>query len=96
METNQPLRWLDSLTRVVVYTKEDCHLCENVISILRKLSSERALDISTQDITASPELFERYKHAIPVVEIDGEVRLGGSTLSNHKTLEDVLRKAVFF
>jgi hypothetical protein len=64
--------------------------------MLRKLSSEHPLDISTQDITASPDLFERYKNVIPVVEIDGKVRLGGSTLSNQKTLEDVLRKALFF
>jgi glutaredoxin len=86
---------LDGLTRVVVYTKEGCHLCENVISTLMKLSSERPLDISTQDITVSPELFERYNHVIPVVEIDGKIRLGGSTLSNHETLEDVLKKALF-
>ena len=77
-----------------MYTKEGCHLCENVISILRKLSSEHTLDISTQNITGSPELFERYKLVIPVVEIDGKVRLGGSALSNHETLEDVLRKAL--
>jgi len=86
---------LDRLTRVVVYTKEGCNLCENVISVLTKLSADHSLNISTQDITASPELFERYKHVIPVVEIEGKVRLGGSTLSNHKTLEDVLRKALF-
>ena len=77
-----------------MYTKEGCHLCENVISVLRKLSSEHPLDISAQNITVSTELFERYKNVIPVVEIDGKVRLGGSALSNHKTLEDVLRKAL--
>lgn len=79
-----------------MYTKEGCHLCENVISILRKLSTENPLDISTQNITVSSELFERYKNVIPVVEIDGKVRLGGSALSNQATLEGVLRKALFF
>jgi glutaredoxin len=82
------------MIRVIVYTKEGCHLCENVISVLRSLSSEQRFDFSTQDITSSPELFERYKHVIPVVEIDGKVRLGGSALSSPKTLEDVLRKAL--
>ncbi len=83
------------MTKVVVYTKEGCHLCENVIAVLEKVAGERRLEVSTQDITADARLFERYKNIIPVVEIDGKVRLGGSTLSNRSTLEGVLRKALF-
>jgi glutaredoxin len=83
------------VTKVVVYTKEGCHLCENVISVLQKMNAERPFEISTLDITADARLFERYKNIIPVVEIDGKVRLGGSTLSNRSTLEGVLRKALF-
>lgn len=83
------------MTKVVVYTKDGCHLCENVISVLQKMAAERPLDVSTQDITVDAQLFERYKNIIPVVEIDGEVRLGGSSLSIRSTLESVLRKALF-
>lgn len=82
------------LTQVVVYTKEGCHLCENVMTVLRKISTELPLIISTRDITVNPELFERYKDVIPVIEIDGKIRLGGSTFSDHKRLEGVLRKAL--
>ena len=82
------------MTQVVVYTKEGCYLCETVISTLQKLALESPLEITTRDITSSADLFERYKYVIPVVEIDGKVRLGGSTLSNHNTLEDTLRRAV--
>jgi len=83
------------MTTVVVYTKEGCHLCEKVISALEKLATERPLEISARDITESSELYERYKHVIPVVEVNGKVRLGGSTLSNQNTLEIVLRLAIF-
>jgi glutaredoxin len=83
------------MTTVVVYTKEGCHLCENVISTLEKLASERPLEISTRDITESSEMYERYKHVIPVVEVNGKIALGGSTLSNQNTLEVVLRRALF-
>ena len=79
---------------MVVYTKEGCHLCENVITVLRNLSSEYPLHVSTQDITTSEELFERYKNVIPVVEIDGKVRLGGASLSDPRTLPGVLRRAI--
>lgn len=83
------------MTTVVVYTKEGCHLCEHVISTLEKLAFERPLEILTRDITESSELYERYRHVIPVVEVNGKVRLGGSTLSNQSTLEIVLRRAIF-
>lgn len=86
---------VNRMTTVVVYTKEGCHLCENVISTLEKMATERPLEISTRDIMESSELYERYKHVIPVVEVNGKVRLGGSTLSNQNTLEMVLRRAIF-
>lgn len=86
---------VNKMTTVVVYTKEGCHLCENVISALKKLATEHPLKILTRDITESSELYERYKHVIPVVEVNGKVRLGGSTLSNQNTLEMVLRRALF-
>ena len=83
------------MTKVVVYTKDGCHLCENVIAVLEKLAAEHPLEVSSQDITADARLFERFKDIIPVVEVDGKVRVGGSTLSNQSTLEGVLRKALF-
>ena len=80
--------------KVIVFGKEGCHLCENVIAVLDRLSLEKHLDVSSQDITGNPELFERYNSIIPVVEINGKIRLGGSTLSDPDTLEHVLRRAL--
>jgi glutaredoxin len=82
------------VSKVVVYTKEGCHLCENVIHELQKLQQEHSFDLGKQDIAVDAELFERYKDVIPVVEIDGKIRLGGSALANWSTLESVLRKAL--
>ena len=83
------------MTDVLVYSKEGCHLCERVIAELRKLRSERFFEISVKDIATDPELLETYRNIIPVVAIDGKVKLAGSTLSNANTLEAVLRKALF-
>lgn len=82
------------MTRVVVYSKQGCHLCERVISELETLSSEYPIEINVQDITSDPELFERYKDKIPVLSIEGRVALGGAVLSNPRTLEGTLRKAL--
>jgi glutaredoxin len=82
------------LTNVLVYSKEGCHLCERVVTVLWKLRSERLFEISVKDITMDSELFERYRNIIPVVTIDGKIRLAGATLANPNTLESVLRKAL--
>ena len=82
------------LNKVVVYSKEGCHLCERVIEELQKLINDRLFEFSVKDITADPELFDRYKNIIPVLTIDGNVRLAGEALANPNTIEDVLRKAI--
>ena len=83
------------MTKVVLYEKEECHLCEDVASVLERIKAERPFEFSTKDITSDPELFERYKNVIPVLEVDGKVRLGGSTLASSLTLESILRRTIF-
>ena len=78
--------------KVVLYTKDGCHLCERVLTELLKLRDEQSFEISIKDITTDSRLFERYKNIIPVVEVDGKVRLAGAALSNPNTLESALRK----
>jgi hypothetical protein len=78
-----------------VYTKEECHLCENVIAELEKIRAVRGFDLATQDISEDPNLFERYKNVIPVVSIDGIVKLAGAALLNPKNLNEILRRAMF-
>ena len=85
----------DRLTNVLVYSKEGCHLCERVLAELWKLRSERSFEVSVKDITTDSELFENYRNIIPVVVIDGKIRLAGATLGNLNMLEEVLRKALF-
>ena len=83
------------MTKVVLYEKEGCHLCEDVASVLERMKLETPFEFSTKDITSDPELFERYKNVIPVLEVDGKVRLGGSTLASSSTLERILRRIIF-
>jgi glutaredoxin len=80
---------------VVVYTKRDCHLCERVLEKLDELNSQGSFRIATKDITQNQELYRRYRYLIPVVAVDGEVKLAGAVLANPITLEDVLRRAIF-
>lgn len=56
---------------VTVYTAPGCTLCRAVLEDLELLAAEQALDLRTVDVTADPELLERYLLLVPVVEVAG-------------------------
>ena len=54
--------------RVVLFHARDCSLCERARAQLKDWGVEH----EAVDITGVPELEERYREWLPVVEIDGE------------------------
>jgi hypothetical protein len=79
----------------VVYTKEGCHLCENVIASLRRMQVMNSFVLLTEDITKDSGLYGRFKHMIPVVEVDRDIKLAGAELSDPNALDFFLRKTPF-
>ncbi|MBI2863299.1 MAG: glutaredoxin family protein [Chloroflexi bacterium] len=59
------------------YTKDGCHLCEEARQMLTAIADEVSLAITEVDITRDPKVYERFKYAIPVIEVDGAVLIGG-------------------
>ena len=57
------------------YTKEGCHLCNDVKELLHRLGNRFPLIVHEVDITADAALYEQYKAIIPVVIIDGQFTL---------------------
>jgi glutaredoxin len=57
---------------VTVYSKPDCHLCEDAIAVLEGLRSQLDFELVELDITADDALHRAYFERIPVLEIDGE------------------------
>lgn len=61
---------------VLVYTREDCHLCEEALATLAEY--QRWLPRTREiDIDADPALVEKYGTCVPVVVCDGKVRFRG-------------------
>jgi hypothetical protein len=56
---------------VTLYTKPGCHLCEPVADTIAAAARVRAFDFVKRNILDDPADFERYKHAIPVVTVNG-------------------------
>lgn len=62
------------MVEVILYTRDDCHLCEDVEQELSKLKSEIPHNLSLINVDTSPELRNTYGLKVPVVEI-GPYRL---------------------
>jgi hypothetical protein len=63
-------------TRLVLYTRAGCHLCENARAMLERYPAYLPAVIEV-DIDQDPELVGRFSTCVPVVEFDGKVRFRG-------------------
>jgi glutaredoxin len=71
---------------VTVYSKPDCHLCDDAMVALRRLQAELGFALEERDITADEALHRAYFERIPVIALDGE------ELCEHFVEETVVRK----
>ncbi|MFQ5823174.1 MAG: glutaredoxin family protein [bacterium] len=56
--------------KVEVYSKIDCHLCDDAKAILLKVQKVLPFDIKEIDITQDKIHFEEFKEQIPVIFIN--------------------------
>lgn len=62
--------------RLVVYSRPDCHLCDDAKAVLAEYA-DYLPEIEDIDIDADPQLQARFGTTIPVIELDGEIRFRG-------------------
>ncbi|MCC6417182.1 MAG: glutaredoxin family protein [Gemmataceae bacterium] len=63
--------------RVVMYTRQGCHLCEDAWALLEGHRARHGFTLVAVDVDADPDLAARHGREVPVVEIDGKVRFRG-------------------
>ena len=56
---------------VTLYTKPGCRLCEPVAATIAAAAKLRSFSSATRNILDDPAEYERYKHDIPVVTVNG-------------------------
>ena len=57
--------------RVVLYTRNGCHLCDVAYAVIEQVCAEEGEDFVAVDIDAEPVLRERFTDDVPVVSVDG-------------------------
>ena len=58
-------------TRITLYTKPGCHLCDEARSVIQRVSAEVGTSYEEVDISTSIELMSAYGEQIPVTFVDG-------------------------
>lgn len=57
---------------VTVYVRDGCHLCEDALTVLRRLRGAHGFTLEIVDIEGDDELHRRMLERIPVVAVDGD------------------------
>jgi len=59
------------MREILLYTRKDCCLCEEMKEIVRKVAGEFPLDVKEIDIDSAADLQEKYGNEVPVIFING-------------------------
>jgi glutaredoxin len=64
--------------RVILYTRQGCHLCEDAWETLRQQQAYFDFSLEVIDIDSDPALARSYGECVPVVSVNGKERFRGS------------------
>ena len=70
---------------ITLYTKHGCHLCEVVEATLAAVAKSRTFDLVRRDISEDAADYEKYRHDVPVILVDG-VEIGRHRLSEEQLI----------
>ena len=62
------------MTRVTVFSRPGCHLCEDAIAVVERVRAALDFELEIIDIESDDTLLARYLERIPVVAVDGQER----------------------
>jgi glutaredoxin len=57
---------------VDLFSKEDCHLCEEAKGVLEKVRQEIPFTLRETKITPGDHYYEQYKEMVPVVHVNNQ------------------------
>lgn len=63
--------------KVIVYTRNGCHLCESALEKLNHWQSQCGFSLEFVDVDKEEELQKRFGEQVPVVTVNGKVRFRG-------------------
>ena len=69
IHATQSLTSISGPMQVTVYTKPGCHLCDDALQLIDKLTPRYDLQVTEVNILEDMAIYERYKLVIPVIQV---------------------------
>ena len=57
---------------ITLYTKPECSLCDDVLDVIKQVRARIEFDLEIRNILDDLADYEKYKHDIPVILLDGQ------------------------
>ena len=73
---------------ITLYTKPECSLCDDARDVINEVRTRIPFELEIRNILDDLETFEKYKHDIPVILLDGH------EIARHRLTEDALEFAL--
>lgn len=61
----------DQRARVVVLSRQGCHLCAEALAVVARVCGQTGADYVEVDVDADPQLQHQYTDQVPVTFVDG-------------------------
>jgi hypothetical protein len=61
----------DTMIRLTLYTRVDCHLCHDMRAVVAAVARERRLEVEEVDVDGDPALAAAYGADVPVLCVNG-------------------------
>lgn len=71
MNQDTPAATAAGAFHITIYTRRDCHLCDEARAAVSRAAADVSVTIETSDVDADPDLQRRFGHEVPVVFLDG-------------------------
>ena len=71
MKDGDVVEFVDWTERVVVLTRQGCHLCDEAVAQVAAVCAETGETYAVLDVDGDPELQRRYTDQVPVTFVDG-------------------------
>jgi len=78
------------MLNITIYSKKECHLCDIAKEELEFIRHEYDFSLKEINIEKDAVSFEKFKHLIPVVEVDGKIISTGKV--NGEKIKDILKQ----
>ena len=79
---------MSHLIRILILSRDDCHLCDVVYQMAVRLQLELPIDTKKISIDSDADLFERHGARVPVILLDDVEHFSGNVT------EEALRRAI--